>query len=213
MNFLKLSAAFTALVIMGCTSVSSMQTARTVAEGEYRFLVASGLFRTDALSTSDPDQVLYPYLELGTRFGFTPGWDLGFKVTAPGTLTGDVKACLYADDAFAAALGVGVAYLAVKDRSAGDDFFNEDVLDILLPAYLSYDFSKEFGVYLSPRVVVRHFKQGYLLAGGALGTRIGNSWGVMLEASAAFDTKSSFKQYQLGAGLFFGSPHAAVANP
>ncbi|MBY0369943.1 hypothetical protein K2X33_04600 [bacterium] len=191
----------------GCTSTSAMQTARVVNEGEYRFLLAGGLFQTNALSSTDPDKVYQPYFEGATRFGFAPSWDLGLKVTAPGMVTGDLKAELYTDEAWAFSLGAGVGYLFVKDRGA-DDYFDQDVIDVLVPLYLSYDFSDAFSAYISPRAVWRSFKKEYWLLGAAAGVRIGNALGLILEFSGAHDLQSDFSQYQAGVGFFFGSPHA-----
>lgn len=186
-----------------------MQTARTLPEGNYRFLVGGGYFRTSEVSPSDPNRVTYPYLEAGARFGFIENWDLGFRYTLPGMFTGDVKAQFLSTDTWAMALGFGVGYMAVTDtQKAGtsSNLFPDQMLDVFLPFYVSYDFSKWIGVYLSPRVVYRKVDREMLLLGTAFGVRVGNKVGVFVELSGATDLKSQYSQGQLGVGIFFGSP-------
>lgn len=189
--------------------MSSMQTARVLPEGTYRFFVGGGGFRTPSVSPSDPNKVGYPYLEGGARFGFTPGWDIGLKYTLPGMFTGDVKVILVEDDAFAFALGAGVGYLALKDTSvpsASSTNQTQELVDILFPTYLSYDFTPGLGVYASPRFILRwSTTTSQKLLGGALGFRFGNTVGVMVEAGGAADLSSEYRQYHVGLGFFFGA--------
>ncbi len=186
-----------------------MQTARTLPEGQYRFLIGGGYFRTSETSPSDPSRVTYPYLEAGARFGFIENWDLGLRFTLPGMFTGDVKAQFLSTDTWAMAAGFGVGYMAVKeDKTAGttSNLFPNEMLDLFLPVYLSYDFSRWVGLYVSPRLVFRKVDREMFLFGTAFGARFGNKVGVFIELSGASDFKSNYSQGQVGFGIFFGSP-------
>ena len=197
----------------GCTSMSAMQTGRVLPEGSYRFLGALGLFRTPVVSPSEPDRANFPYVEGGVRFGFTEGWDLGFRYTMPGTFTGDLKFNIYEDEAFAWAMGFGVGWLAIKADASDTDHLKREILDLLFPAYLSYDFTPVWGTYVSPRFVLRFAQSQQNLVGRAIGLRCGNSVGIFLELSGAADVTSDFRQYQAGLGFFIGgAPHVASKN-
>jgi hypothetical protein len=194
------------LFASGCTSFSSLQTGRVLPEGTNRFFVGAGFFRTPEVSPSQPDKVSFPFLEGGGRFGFTEGWDLGMKYTMPGMFTGDLKFNMVDESGFALAAGFGVGYVAVKSDDANDDHhLKREVLDLLFPLYASYDFAPAFGVYLSPRFVLRYAQSQQNLIGSAIGLRFGNFVGIFVEGGAAWDISSNFKQYQVNCGIFFGS--------
>src|SRR5690606_15921031 len=126
--------------------------------------------------------------------------------TLPGMFSGDIKFRPYEDEAWAFSLGVGAGYMAIDaEDEPNSNFFTKPLVDLYFPAYLSYDFSSSFGLYLSPRFVLRHLDKTQNLVGAAFGVRIGNSVGLMIEASAASDLKSDYSQMQIGAGFFFGS--------
>ncbi len=194
------------LVLTGCTSFSSLQTGRVLPEGTNRFFVGAGFFRTPEVSPSEPNKVTFPFLEGGARFGFTEGWDVGMKYTMPGMFTGDLKFNMVDEDGFALAAGFGAGYVAVKSTDTSDDHhLKSEVLDLIFPLYVSYDFSEAFGVYMSPRFVLRYAQSQQNLLGSAIGLRFGNSVGIFVEGGAAWDITSNFKQYQVSSGFFFGS--------
>ncbi len=193
------------LFLNACTSMSALQTARVLPEGTHRFLVGAGFFRTPEASPSDPSKVTFPFLEVAGRFGFLTDWDVGLRYTMPGMFTGDLKFNLVNDPEFAFALGAGVGFLGVKSGASDTTHFQREILDVLIPMYISYDFAPEWGVYVSPRVVFRFSTQDQNLVGGAVGIRWGNTWGVCLEAGGAADISSKYTQYQVNAGFFFGS--------
>jgi hypothetical protein len=193
-------------VTAACTSMSAMQSARVVPEGQYRFLVAGGLFRTPVASPTSPADVNYPFIEGGARFGFTPEWDIGLRYTIAGMFTGDLKYEWFSDSEWAFSLGASLGYLATPSKDSSSQYFGQDVFDIGLPFYLSYDFSPSVGAFVSPRWVYRVAATQQQLVGAALGVRIGDRVGVIVEFSGAVDVLSSYRQYQLGLGFFFGAP-------
>lgn len=211
---MRLGALLLLVLTSGCTSFSSLQTARTLPEGTHRAFVGAGYFRTPVVSPSSPDRGNFPYLEGGGRFGFLEGWDIGLKYTMPGMFTGDAKFNVYQDAAFAFSLGFGMGYVAVKAGDASDtDSINREVLDLIVPSYVSYDFSPLFGIYASPRFVLRWSVQQLNLLGGALGARIGNYVGGFVEVGGAADVTSEFRQYHLAVGVFFGSGPSVPTPP
>lgn len=205
-----------AVVMSGCTSLSSLQTARVMPEGKSRFFVGGGLVRSSILNSGgNTNSDGLPFVEAGGRFGFIDKWDVGLKYTLPGMLSGDVKLNLYEDDAWAFALGFGVGYMAIENNSADPNApgFKQEVLDVIVPAYASYDASPGLGFYLSPRYIHREASSIMQLLGAALGMRFGNTAGAFIEVAAAADLKSDFDQLQLNLGVFFGNGESVPTSP
>jgi len=186
--------------------MSALQTGRVMPEGDFRLFVGGGFFQTPEVSPAEVNRISFPYLEGGGRFGFTQGWDIGAKYTLPGMITGDVKFNVFENETTAFAMGLAVGYLATPASTAGTPSqFTEPILDIIIPFIVSYDFSEVFGVYASPRYVMRVQSSQKDLVGGAAGIRVGNKLGVFVEAGGAKDLRSNYSQLQASFGVFFGS--------
>ncbi len=204
-------------LLSGCTSLSSLQTARVMPPGASRFFVGGGLVRSSILNSGGSTNADgLPFVEGGARYGFIEKWDLGVKYTLPGMLSGDVKLNIYEDEAWAFALGFGVGYMAIENASTDPNApgFKQEVLDVIVPVYLSYDASPGIGFYVSPRYIHREASSIMQLIGSALGLRFGNTAGAFVEIAAAADLKSDFDQVQLNLGVFFGNgPSVPTTSP
>jgi len=145
----------------GCISISSFQTARTQKKDE-----ASGFFGVGYESLVIPkkssdelvsefqeeiEEIKVPILEGGMRYGLTDSLDIGIRYTVPGTLAGEVKYQLTGHDSnLATAIGFG---LGTGGYSSGTT--NYDIFDIIVPLWISQDFTDTFSAYLSPRMINR----------------------------------------------------------
>jgi hypothetical protein len=90
-----LGSGIVSLALTGCPSLSTMQTPRTVPQGQVRFglgFEAVGIktaARTDSSGTTTPSQsVTFPQLELTLRYGVTDNLDVGGKLYLIGAEAG-----------------------------------------------------------------------------------------------------------------------------
>jgi hypothetical protein len=82
-----------------------------------------------------------------------------------------------------------------------------------VPVYASYDLAKAFAVYASPKYVLRYAKSIDEMAmtssgmnhlvGGTLGTKLGNGFGMFLDASYLKSVSSDFDSFQVNGSFFF----------
>ena len=87
------------------------------------------------------------------------------------------------------------------------------LFDTIVPVYASYDLSRYFAVYTSPKYVLRYASSvdsdnmsasdmNHLL-GGTAGVRIGNKAGLFLETSYLKSVSSDFDAFQVNGSIFF----------
>jgi hypothetical protein len=180
--------------------------------------VGGGFYASPSLDASaseadeDDTSLALPYLELGYRRGLAEHLELGAKVTVPGTIGLDGKYQLLDAGDFAVAAGLGFGYLSISSGS-GEDEVSTQVIDAIVPVYVSYDLASYFAVYASPKLVLRYASStddGSMstsafesLAGGTAGFRLGNRRGVYLEASYLKDISSTFDSFQVNGSIFF----------
>lgn len=198
---------------LGCANVSSLQTARALKPGKSEVAVGGGYFTMPALEalletaaeeSMDPDSeglptsLPVPYLEVSYRRGLERNMDFGIKLTLIGTLSADFKYQLIDFNGFALATGAGLGAFVVSGDSTTDnsmmdnsmmgdsmdDSSNLTIIDAMIPIYASYDISRAFSLYVSPKYVFRNINGTPFHLGGLTGgTRIGQDMGVYLEVS------------------------------
>ena len=130
----------------------------------------------------------------------------------PGTVGLDGKYQLVSAGDFAVAAGLGVGYLKISSGS-DDTEVSTQLIDAIVPVYASYDLASYFAVYTSPKFVLRFASSTdgagmssssiESLAGGTAGFRIGNRFGLYLEASYLKDLSSTFDSFQVNGSIFF----------
>lgn len=215
---MKTAALALALLSAACVNSSTLQTAKALDPGKQRVLVGGGFYASpsvdaDASETTGEDTSLaMPYMELGYRRGIVDKVELGAKVTVPGTAGIDGKYELHDDGKFAVAAGLGMGYLKLSSGSEGMET-STTLIDAIVPVYASYDLAKAFAVYASPKYVLRYAKSVDEMAetssgtnhlvGGTLGTKLGNGFGLFLEASYLKSVSSDFDAFQVNGSLFF----------
>jgi hypothetical protein len=181
-------------------------------------LVGGGFYASpsvdaDASEASGSDVSLaLPYAELGYRRGIVDKLELGAKLTIPGTVGLDGKYQLLDAGKFALAAGIGGGYLKISSGSEGMETSTQ-IIDAIAPVYASYDVAKAFAVYTSPKYVFRYAQSTdpmgetatgtSHLVGGTGGIKVGNGFGLFLEASYLKDVTSSFDSFQVNGSIFF----------
>lgn len=208
--------------VTGCVNISTLQTAKALDPGKQRVLVGGGFYTSPQLNadtskaTNTDTTLALPYMELGYRRGIVDKLEVGAKVTIPGTVGVDGKYQLVSAGGFAIAAGLGVSYLDITSGS-GSDEAKTRLIDAIVPAYVSYDIASAFSLYASPKYVLRFASSSNKqsdgstmdvsgvdhLVGGSLGTKLGNGFGLFLEASYLKDIKSSFDSFQVSGSVFF----------
>lgn len=201
----------------GCVNMSTLQTAKALDPGKQRILVGGGYYASpsvdaDASEASGSDVSLaLPYMEVGYRRGLMKNFELGAKATIPGTVGLDGKYQLVNAGKFAVAAGLGTSYLKIESGSDADKV-STMLVDVIVPAYVSYDIAKPFSVYASPKYVLRYASSTDMmetnsgtshLVGATVGTRIGSGMGLFLESSYLKDMTSDFDSFQVNGSIFF----------
>jgi hypothetical protein len=203
----------------GCVNSSTLQTAKAMDPGQQRILVGGGYYASpsldaDASAAANEDVSLkMPYMELGYRRGIVDKVELGAKVTLPGTAGVDAKYQFVNAGKLAVAAGLGTGYLKISSGAEGS-MTSSTIVDAIVPVYASYDVSRFFAVYSSPKYVLRYAKSidesdmsstsgMNHLVGGTMGVRLGQNKGLFLETSYLKSVSSDFDSFQVNGSFFF----------
>ena len=210
-------------IATGCVNMSTLQTARALPEGEVDVVMGGGYYLSPALEvveSEDSDGVEeeldilgLPYLEVGGRIGLGNGFDLGLKLTIPGTIAIDVKYQFLDVDGFAMAAGVGLGYLHYETTSTSSDGSTDSKLvseniDLMVPVFVSYHFNELIAMYASPKWVMRLAfgteSDPMQLLGVGGGFKVGDKMGAYLEATYMVDMANpEFTMMQVTGATFF----------
>jgi hypothetical protein len=173
------------LAMVGCASVSSMQSARTIEKNSYRVTLAGGYVDSTILKTQLEEAKLktgedptlyygYPYVEGMFRYGLSNRSDLGMRYIAPASGAFDFKYMLVGGECKkierkfrnkrTRKIVTRVTEECKKDGFAlsvgpqlGFTYLNlVKSFEGMLPVYLGLDVSPNFGVYLVPKYVFRY---------------------------------------------------------
>ena len=206
-------------VTTGCVNSSTLQTAKALDPGKQRILVGGGFYSSpsvnaDASEASSTDVSLaMPYMELGYRRGIVDKVEVGAKVTLPGTAGVDAKYQFLNAGNLALAAGIGTGYLKIMSGAEGMET-SSTIVDAIVPVYASYDVSRFFAVYSSPKYVLRYAKSFdetdmssssgmNHLVGGTMGVRVGQNQGLFLATSYLKSVSSDFDSFQVNGSFFF----------
>jgi len=215
---MKSAALAIAVLTCACVNSSTLQTAKALDPGKQRILIGGGYYASPSLdadaseTTGEDVNLKMPYMEIGYRRGIVKKLEAGAKVTIPGTAGLDAKYELYNNGKLALAAGAGLGYLKITSGSEGMET-SSTIIDAIVPAYASYDLTKSLAVYASPKYVMRYAKSTddmmesssgtNHLMGGTLGTKIGNGFGLFMEASYLKSVSSDFDSFQVNGSIFF----------
>jgi hypothetical protein len=197
---------------------STLQTAKALDPGSQRILVGGGYYASPSLdadasqATNSDVSLKMPYMELGYRRGIVDKVEVGAKATLPGTAGVDAKFQFLDAGKLALAAGLGTGYLKITSGAEGMET-SSTIVDAIVPVYASYDVSRFFAVYSSPKYVLRYAKSVDAmdqttsgvnhLVGGTLGVRVGNKRGLFLESSYLKSVSSDFDSFQVNGSIFF----------
>ena len=185
-TLITLAIASLSIFSVGCVSMSTLQTARTLAPDQTQQSFGGGVYNSKISSGGTTVDTNLPYMEYAIRHGFAKDLDAGLKLTIIGAYQGDVKYQLLEANNFVMAIGAGLSYMEYKISSGGQDT-TVKYIDAVLPLYLSYDFTPSFALYFSPKYIhqtatgEKSGSEG--LYGAGIGTKIGEKNGVYLEAA------------------------------
>jgi hypothetical protein len=146
--------------------MSSLQSARTQKPDTfsttlglgYESLKFTNSKKDDTTSTEVKDaieEIKVPIIEGSARYGVMPRFDVGGKVTLPGSIGIDGKYMLLGmDGPFAMSTGATLGYSSIK-FGTGDDTSETILIDTGVPLYFTYDVTENIGLHLTPKVLVR----------------------------------------------------------
>jgi len=121
------------ILLSGCASMSTMQTARTTPQGELGYSVGGGYVNTEMpIEGVDTISFKAPMLEVGARYGVTDKLDVGGKLTIIGTAVADAKYQFLGDreSKVAGSAGLGVGYLSMESGNTTSNLY-----DLMVPTY------------------------------------------------------------------------------
>jgi hypothetical protein len=198
----------TALLLSGCISMSSMQTGRSVGQGnteiniggssvKYAFVVGS--------EEKDTASVSAPMLEADFRYGVTDKIDIGGKVSLLGTsgLYGKYQFLGDRESVLAGSVGAGFSYLQLGAGS-GLDEVSFSIFDFTVPVYFSVHPTTWVGIYATPRYTLRLAEGSSHWYGGTGGIRLGNRFGGFAEYSFFSSSAATVNLSQVAVGLSLG---------
>ena len=195
-------------MLANCASLSTMQTARVHKPGKSQHALGFGFYNSDDFIGGDAISI--PVLEYAYRRGVWDDIDLGIKLTNLGAMVGDLKYNLVDGKNWAVATGLGIGYLDFESSSNGVTA-TSTIIDIIVPIYLSYDFSKMTSLYSAGKYIQRAIstsdsgittEDGGMMS-ASLGFKYGDSAGVLLEGSFVSGLDNDFTGSQFNFGYFF----------
>lgn len=193
--------------IAHCASVSTLQTARVLDEGDAYHSVGMAFYSSDDFLGGE--KISLPLLEYSYRRGVWKDIDVGFKLALIGSASVDAKYRLIDGEQWALSTGIGLGYLSFES-SFGDVKQQSTLVDIILPLYLSYDVSKMATVYSAAKLMYRSISgsQGIVSGDGSilastLGFKWGDRAGVFIEGSLLTGLEESFNGSQFSGAYFF----------
>ena len=138
-----------ALMFNACASVSTMQTAAVVPEGELRWAMASTATGTDGEQVSAKAE---PNFEVGVRYGVAENVDIGLKLNFLGAQLGAKYQIMNGD--FDLSIGLEAGYQWLKSKDTGDDPDDPSTHAIILqlPLLMEYHFNPYVGLAFGPKL-------------------------------------------------------------
>jgi hypothetical protein len=193
-----------------CMSLSTMQTARTLAPGQSQWTSGTGSYSyvvPDYQADGSSERMTGWYLETSFRYGLTERLDWGGRLIFVGAGGVDLKYQFFDGARFDAAAGAGLGFFhaEIEGREI-DEPLATSFLDVVLPVYLSYEISPFVTPYVAPRMVWRKQSEGggsRALLGVTAGVKIGTTQGVYIEYGYQSDLKSDFSARQFNLAWFW----------
>jgi hypothetical protein len=206
----------TSILLQGCVSYSTLQTARTLGDEAASLTLAASSVNT-GLKFEDGPGYRVPLVELQGIYGWNDRLDIQAKLGIVGMGSFGFKYQLLGNStsAFALATGANMGFL-----SSSGDTEKTKFTDIAIPLYLSWHPRDWLAVYAAPRYTHRR-ERSFTLSdpagtkytpttklisrymGASAGVRLGRKLGFMLEYSQYSNLAYAGSQGQYSAGLVF----------
>lgn len=141
-----------ALVLFGCPSMSTMNTARTLDAGEFRFIAAPGVSRVSL----GAEPLVQPQVELGGRFGITDDVEVGAKLWVPGYSLDAKIALLRApskDSGMDLSINPGLSYIGGISGTRTGGGATLHVATVFLPVLIGFNTGGGDQLVLGPRLI------------------------------------------------------------
>jgi hypothetical protein len=182
---------FFSLLSPSARSVTSLETARTLPDGVFRFNLGAGLSSSSSGTTTTWTEMA----EIGFRLGVSERMDFGVNLALPGitftapTALADLRYLLVRSNRFALSVAWGFQYTRISLASV-------DQLSVAAEVNLGYDFGRWVGTYFSLRDTTPLWISSAGSAGSsillpALGFRFGDQIGLRAEVGYAIPLASS----------------------
>ncbi len=202
-------------LVFGCTSMSTLQTARILSKGELRGVVGLSTTKSEIGKYSDTLKSNAIVQEAGFRLGISNRFDVGLKVSMIGSISIDGKYQFLgtSNSKLAGSIGMGLAYSQISgDKLLANNNPTMNMGNVIVPLYFSYH-PGLFSFYTSPRYVYNltlYQREDYKQSGSSqwygvsAGTRIGrpNKIGFFVECSY-FSISSGMYFSQIAVGIDF----------
>ena len=141
--------ALIALMFSACASLSTMQTAAVVPEGEIRWAIAATGTGGDGAHVSASAE---PNFEASVRYGVAENVDIGLKLNLLGAQVGAKYQFLRGDFDLSLGLEAGYQWLYSRDTGGDPDDPSTHLIDIQLPLMMEYHFNPYVGLAFGPKL-------------------------------------------------------------
>ncbi len=204
-----------ALSQTACMSLSTMQTGETLPPGQTQWTFGSGSYTYEQsypYPDDGKDSLTGEYYEMSFRHGLGDRMDWGARLMFLGNAVVDLKYQFIDGVRFDAAVGAGLGYLNISSDDGTGEEESTTMLDVVVPLYLSYQYSPLFTPYLAPRLVWRRqsaeAEGSQTLLGVTAGLKIGVNYGAYLEFGYQKDLRSDFSARQFNFAWFWRPRYA-----
>lgn len=197
--------------LSGCANLGSLQTAKTLPPKEGRAFAGGGYTESPAIDAnvsaagSAKPLTKVGYGQVGARLGISEHFDVGARATLLGTVQGDVKYQFLDAGPLAMAVGFGLGLLRINSSDNDRGIY---VTDVFVPFYASLEPIPYFTLYGVAKYFFRWItgpsSSTSHLGAATVGVKLGSDYGIMAEATYAYDLKFTYyRPIQFDAAVFW----------
>lgn len=204
------------LMLTGCSTISTLQSAKPTDEGKMSHRIAIGTLSATASAAAGvkvenktiADTISVPTFEYMFRYGLGSGMDFGLR-TSGFAHGGDFKWNFVSGDKFLMSTGLALSHLSYEITS-GSTTTKVTSTDVIVPLYMDYVASDSITLYGVPKYLMRSVSattsETINFTGASLGLKWGKEKGLLLEytlMTGKDDADNTIDMNQLAIGYFF----------